>query len=599
MNNKVFSEIIDRDWVYSIPGYVFFLYLLLPFRFWEPFVFYNQTESIVISVFFSGALLLFILPKVYQTDVFQLTKIDLILLIYSIYLLFRFKYPLEKEIFYQAFSIVCIYLYFRNLSEKYLRGLLFLLPIAVIVQMLNGINRFTMPWHNLSHIGGIFQNTGLFGGFAALGFIVSFGLFLFSDSRNRFIKSIVFLFFGVVLFLQVYASGSRASWVAALIAFFFLLYRFILPSLRGALATKQSKIAGYLFASCLLVTIIFFSNRLYRMKKDSADGRLLIAKVSLNMAKAAPVFGNGIGGFRAEYLNYQACYFQKHPDSPWAYLADDTETPFDEFLKILIEQGIIGLVLFTLLLYFLFEKEISETENQYILQAAILFILIFGLFSYPFDKFPFSVLFVFSIAGIAKNRNPVFKLQSRIIRYLRILIILLFFSIALPVALNAWDYAKSCRKWNAALADFASDREKSLSILKILYHTLNNNPVFLTTYGKTLSFGEYYSEATVVLEKAVKRLPLSTSYIELGNSYDATGFPEKALDSWNRARRTVPSRFAPAYLSMKLYFKNKEYDKAREQAEQLLAKKNKIDNPEINTMRQEARDILNFHPPPR
>ena len=95
----------------------------------------------------------------------------------------------------------------------------------------------------------------------------------------------------LILARQIIASGSRASWLAGLGTIFFLLYQ--------------------------------------------------------------PVFGNGIPGFRAEYLNYQAGYFQTHPDSTWASLADDMETPYNEFLKIFIEQGIVGLMLFICIVYFL------------------------------------------------------------------------------------------------------------------------------------------------------------------------------------------------------------------------------------------------------
>ena len=101
-----------------------------------------------------------------------------------------------------------------------------------------------------------------------------------------------------------------------------------------------------------------------------------------------------------------------------------------------------------------------------------------------------------------------------------------------------------------------------------------------------------------VLEKAVKRQPLSFSYIELGKSYEAEGLSEKALDCWKQAGWMVPVRFTPLYLSMKLHFKNRDYNRARECAEQLLTKKIKIDNPEIDPMKREAREILNLHPPP-
>ena len=123
---------------------------------------------------------------------------------------------------------------------------------------------------------------------------------------------------------------------------------------------------------------------------------------------------------------------------------------------------------------------------------------------------------------------------------------------------------------------------------------MENNPVFLTTYGKALGFGGKYSEAIIILEQAVKRMPLSLSYIELGKSYEAAGFPDKALDCWKHAGWMVPARFTPLYLTMKLYFKNGEYELARKCAEELLAKKIKIDSPEIDEMKKEAIEILNF-----
>jgi len=222
--------------IYAIPGYAYFLYLLFPFRFWKPFVFTNQTEIVVVTVFFASVLLLFTLVKAYRTSSFHFSTIDLVWIIYGIYLLCRFRYPLEKEIFYQAFSIVCIHLYFRNFPEKYLKGLLFLLPVAAIVQAADGVNRFNMPWQNLSHITGIFHNTGLFGGFAALGFIVCAGLFLFTDSGKWYLKSVVLFFLCTFLAIQTYASGSRASWVAAAVA--------IVSGIR-----KQSCISDHLWQS--------------------------------------------------------------------------------------------------------------------------------------------------------------------------------------------------------------------------------------------------------------------------------------------------------------------------------------------------------------
>jgi len=313
-------------------------------------------------------------------------------------------------------------------------------------------------------------------------------------------------------------------------------------------------------------------------------------------------------------MNYQAAYFQKNPDSSYSTYADDIETPFNEFLKILIEQGIVGLLLFSYLLFGLFFRtqmtqmtQIFADKNSFIsvISASfVCFILIFGLFSYPFDKLPFLMLFVFSIAIISKESmsKTVISFVTVIPRLTRNLLIftksikmLLFILIILvsgKIAVDAYSYSKSCKEWNKALIHFSKEKEESLSQLKKLYPVLENNPVFLTTYGKAMGFGEHHAEAVTILEKAVKKLPTSTSYIELGKSYESCGLSEKSFECWEHSGFMVPARFTPLFLTMKLHFKNQEYELAKEFAEKLLVKKIKIDNPEIDRMKREAIDII-------
>jgi Lipid A core - O-antigen ligase and related enzymes len=73
-----------------------------------------------------------------------------------------------------------------------------------------------------------------------------------------------------------------------------------------------------------------------------------------------PLFGHGIGGFQREYMLYQAEYFKNHPDSNYAMLADIVKHPFNEFL-LLVEQGLVGGLLVGLFIFFL-SKNTVETR---------------------------------------------------------------------------------------------------------------------------------------------------------------------------------------------------------------------------------------------
>ena len=47
----------------------------------------------------------------------------------------------------------------------------------------------------------------------------------------------------------------------------------------------------------------------------------------------------------AHYMDYQADYFEKHPADSYSILADNVQYPFCEYLRIIIDYGIIGILL--------------------------------------------------------------------------------------------------------------------------------------------------------------------------------------------------------------------------------------------------------------
>ncbi len=87
-----------------------------------------------------------------------------------------------------------------------------------------------------------------------------------------------------------------------------------------------------------LMSTIAICLALYLYKRNSADGRLLIWTVCLEMIKERPWFGWGLDGYIAQYMNYQADYMNANPKSPFTLLAGETQNPFNEFLHIGICQ---------------------------------------------------------------------------------------------------------------------------------------------------------------------------------------------------------------------------------------------------------------------
>ena len=141
------------------------------------------------------------------------------------------------------------------------------------------------------------------------------------------------------------------------------------------------------FIVCLSVSILF--SILYYKKKDSADGRLLIWKCTWEMMQTTPIAGNGIDCFHKNYVDYQTNYFKQHPDSRFVMLADNVKHPFNEYLLIGVQFGIIGwILLIGMITFLLFCYRRQPMKEKYISLLALLSIAVFSFFSYPFT-YPF------------------------------------------------------------------------------------------------------------------------------------------------------------------------------------------------------------------
>ncbi|MDR1371055.1 MAG: O-antigen ligase family protein [Dysgonamonadaceae bacterium] len=560
-------------------------YVFSPIRLATGFIFQIQSELIVfVTVLSLTGCSGILIKRVYSSDFLkEITAVDLLLFAcFTCLLLQMIVYPVDTE---YVLTIICLsatYYLFRHLPSQWLTYLLCLFPLLVVVQIIYGYNRLAYPWQGLSDITGSFNNTGIFGGFVAMGFISALGL-IFSVKQP--VIRIVLGLLLIPITIQLIYSQSRAAWVAAAVGTLILL----LPAIR-----KLTKSKATILISILLIVCVFFSFKFYHLKKDSADGRLLIWTVSWNMIKERPLTGWGPGGFQKNYLLWQGEYFKNHPDSSLAALADDIVYPFNEFLKIGVEQGIVGLLFALGIIFFIFGNPASAP----VLRAILASLIGFSCFSYPAEIVAFQVLSIFCLAGIAgqsativKWRNPLKKSRAKR------LVVCLIVSCCGFVSFAAFNYYANVKKWNRIIHSYSPENDQKIAELQVLYPAFKHNDRFVFIYGKALYDAGRYDEAIPFLEAAKDMFPRTQALLLLGKSYEKTNLYSNALRAWESASCIKPSLFMPHYNRAKLYFKLQDYKQAQQEANILLNKKIKIDNPEIDRIKREARDILNFQPP--
>jgi O-antigen ligase len=356
--------------------------------------------------------------------------------------------------------------------------------------------------------------------------------FLFFASTNHYLR-FCFYALAVIIAIAIILSGSRAGMLAIVVAMAIWLW---------------VKIASWKIKTAIIVAIVTLPVVMYYFKKDSADGRLLIWRVSLDMVADKPVTGHGLGAFQAKYMLYQAEYISTHPDSPLINLADNTYHPFNEYLRVLCEHGIVGLgaiVVLGILLVRTYRNNRSNEQLPAIMSLSAL--AVFSLFSYPFT-YPFTWVVLFLdmavIGNLAGVQAPVQKwnlLDGNIPR-----IAVLLFSIV--VTAYAIVLARAEIKWNRiARLSLAGKTLVVFPEYDRLSRHLGKNGFFLYNHAAELYEAGEFEKSIVVAERCTKYFNDMDVQMLMADNYCALEQYAEAEQHLKTATAMCPARFRPLY----------------------------------------------------
>ncbi len=430
-------------------------------------------------------------------------------------------------------------------------------------------------------ITGSFDNPAGFASVLAIGFPII--LFLLSKSKNvaKYLASIILL----VLAIAVFFSESRTGMLSILISsIVFVLF--------------QANIVGKFrqFRNCKLLTIVIMicllsgAYILYLQKKDSANGRLLIWKVSAKMIRDKSILGHGYGAFQAEYMDYQAVYFKNNPNSNFTQLADNVKHPFNEFIKVAVEFGLIGLaIILSIILFVLWKLIKSKHEKSGLILSGLVSFLVFACFSYPLQHVVVWILLAFYLLmflpskEISINNTPISVITRGIIF---IVCVLCLFYITKQI--------RAEMKWKTiAINSLRGNTEKMLPEYKKLYSTsLKQNPFFLYNYGAELNVAGKFDTSIEILNECKKRFNDYDLQMLLADNYYKKGEVERAIEVYKYASNMVPCRFLPLYNQFEIYKETAQYSDAAKCANDIVNKKIKIPSYTIRSIKAQAESYL-------
>ncbi len=449
-----------------------------------------------------------------------------------------------------------------------------------IFQLMNGSSN-----HALFLITGTFYNPGPYSAYLVLAAVILLSM-LHSEMKGMYLLEVkkvktIYFYYGLLLLFVIVlpATWSRSAFVALAVTCLWI-YR-----------DKYYRYRYFLWGS--IIVVVF---GLYFIKKGSADGRLFIWLSSLTAWKHSPFIGTGIGSFFHAEAEGTSELFANNGYLALFDSADITNFMCNDYLKLLLEQGLIGGLLCGLATITMLVKLYESSKS---LCYAIIALLIFSITSYPFELLPYKLIFVLIAAwgnSQPTTEAPIDAIQRMIHEPL--------FSYGRMCCLAMSGILILCGVFLKAEMGKRIDVEQSYhmfsnsgqeAFINDYYELLpleNDNSSFLFDFGKILrSFGRY-NDSNAILQKGTLVSNDPMFYVLIGNNYKDMGFYDLSEMSYKKAYSIMPNRLYPLYQLMLLYEKEGKKEEMAGMAKQVMAFKEKVVSPATKEMKEKAREIL-------
>lgn len=425
-------------------------------------------------------------------------------------------------------------------------------------QILNGTSR-----HYLYMVTGSFQNPGPYSALLAMGSAI--GLAWMKKKEPGWSRYGIALA-TVLMLLILPATWSRAAFVALVTVVLWIF------------KADYWKWRWMVWLGCILACIA-----LYYIKQGSADGRMMIWTAAITTWLHCPWTGVGIGGFENACANGVAELYGQNPHNALFINGDVAEFAFNDLLKVLVEQGAAGALLCIGTMGYTLHLLRKESGPLF---CGMLSLLIFSLFSYPFELIPYRIISVVVAAWAAsehgRRKGSKSSWKSGMIPLL----------LLAPACLTAKEVGKRYSADREYLTFAGMEYESFIKDYYALLPMKRDDARFLFDFGKTLRAHGRYNDSNGMLWLGTRVSADPMFYVVMGNNYCDMGHTDLAEEAYRKAFAVMPNRIYPLYLLMKMHRKEGNEGKAWEYAERVKDFREKVVSPATRQMKQEAEELL-------
>lgn len=499
--------------------------------------------------------------------------VDNLFISFTVFMGYIFIHSLFTPHYIQSAYIVAgwiLFILIRNI-ENHTEIFGGILAIAGVLQALYGLLQY-VGWiniHSYFSILGSFDNPAGF----AVSIVLCYPFLLHQTPIGK--RNVLKLIACFLLIIAVILSGSRTGMLALFVVtilFYAIRYRMFI----------HKRYILFVSGGALLLMGLFIG--LICLKPTSTSGRILIWKASAGLCKEHIIQGNGLGSFKADYMLEQAKYLSSsYADESDKMLAGNTNHPFNEYLLILIEQGIIGVVLLLFLLIAIFRNNASFDTPAFLVFVSI---AIFSCFSYPFKYSFVWFMSIYCLSLFAQRTIIVRTIHFNKLILLSILFILCFLSIKNIIFERTWKQVSLIAEKSNGLLD------NELSVFTKLNDEWNGNPYFLYNYASELKEVELYKQSVDIFLHCKSYINTYDLQMQLADNYYQMNCWEEAETYYKQAQGMCPNRFLPLQGLLRLYAKCNNQLLAEQVALEIVNKQVKVPSYTVSIIQEEAKAYL-------
>lgn len=410
----------------------------------------------------------------------------------------------------------------------------------------------------------------------------------------------------VLILIALILSNNRLAWMAAIISSVWVVWMRLGLSEKVKERWKLSQVSFMAISTLGILILILVAGSIGLIHNKVVQEKVPLWKISTSAAIQKPILGTGLGGFPNTLIR-----LNKDTSINGSVYRQEPLYVHNEYLQLLTEHGIIGLLLFLALLITSFYKGFKN--KQWGACGALLSLSIYSLASYPLQipSFLITLTFLLVICQVkyqdiippqefytyyAEPRVKGYDKVARInfIKNFSVIFFTVFLSSITYLLLIAYKNGYPHMEANYQKGKYLFERSE------YIYPRFGHYPEFFCEYAQDLTQAHCYHTSTVLLEKAVRYSHHPAIYDILAQNLVATGNYSAAETYLLHTIQEHPGRLNSYYLLAKLYSSPYYYHphKMKQMAKTVL-NNNRIIYSRLNhLMEKEMRELLESNTKP-